>query len=700
MITIITEKKSFAEQVAKAIGANHEMKGYFEGRGYYVTWAAGHLLEKYVPEAEGEWSIRKLPILPETFKLTPRMDKDSSGKKSANNNVETRLYIIKNLLNKSTAVINAGDPGMEGELIQREILEYTGCRLPVARLWCSSTTISAIQEAMNNLHKSTEFDSLYEAARSRSEADWLVGINATIALTCSTESNRTLSLGRVQTPVLAMVCKRFIDNQNFKPEPFWKIRLEIRTPKGETFQLSSERFMDKTQCEQAAKTAKARKDIRIEEFHEEEKTDYPPLLYDLTELEKDANRKFKYSAKETDAAIQALYEAGYVSYPRTPSQHITEHEFALMRGLIENLKNYESLYAKANSMNTDKLNRHAVNEIKVTDHHGLIITENIPQGLEETQKNIYELIATRMLEAFAPNCRKVVRYAETTIDGVKYKSSANIITESGWRAIRGVGKTIQDEKQIQEEEGSFEELTMNIPHLTEGEYYNINGVKTVEGVTTPPRLYTESSLLSAMKNTGAKPDASAQQKGLQKGLGTPATRASIIEVLKTRTYIKETGKDKLIEPTTLGMTVYKIVREKAIADAEMTVQWEEALENIVDKRIKAKDFDKTIREYTAQLTEDLIMGNHKQDILASATKETIKCPHCGKMNYIQPKGYFCKKCDFKLFRTIAGKKLTDGQLKQLAEGGETLEISGFKRRDGNSFSAKLRLEGKDVKFVK
>lgn len=701
MITIITEKRSFAEQVSKAVGANNDQKGYFEGNGYYVTWAAGHLLEKHVPQAEGEWSLQKLPILPDEFQLVPRTEKGPSGKKVTDTRVEKRLYIIRSLLSRSTGVINAGDPGMEGELIQREIMQYTGCRLPVRRLWCSSTTPAAIREAMNNLLPSSQFDPLYHAGKSRSEADWLVGINATIALTCSTESNKTLSLGRVQTPVLGMVCRRFIENNTFKPEPFWKTVLELTTPSGETFILSSERIMNESDAEAAIMNAQRQGAIKIDTFTEETIAEQPPLLYDLTELENAAGRKFKYSGKETDAAIQALYEAGYVSYPRTPSQYITEHEYKMMSSLIQGLRNYQPLSSQASRLNGQPLNRHAVNEVKVTDHHGLIITENVPEGLAGIQKDIYELIATRMLEAFGPVCYKVIRHAEGTIGETRYKASANIITEPGWREIRGVGAVAKDEQQAKNENDTdSDDLVMNIPHLTEGQSYRIQRIRKTQGMTTPPRLYTESTLRTAMKNTGAKPDAAALQKGMQKGLGTPATRTAIIETLKTREYIKESGKEKFLEPTVLGMTVYRIVKNKAIANADMTAQWEEALENIIDERISADEFDKRIRTYAAQLTEDLIMGDHRQDILQTATKEAFKCPNCGKINYTSPKGYFCRKCDFRIFRTIAGKKLTDGQMKQLAEGGETLEISGFKRKDGTPFNARLRLENMQVKFVK
>lgn len=703
MITIITEKSSFAKEVAKAVGADTERNGYFEGNGYYVTWAAGHLLEKYVPQAEGEWTLRKLPILPETFQLVPRMDKGPNGKKTSDARVEKRLYIIRSLLSRSSSVINAGDPGMEGELIQREIMEYTGCRLPVQRLWCSSTTIGAIREAMANLLPSSQFDPLYRAGKSRSEADWLVGINATIALTCSTESNKTLSLGRVQTPVLGMVCKRFIENQNFVPQPYWRIILTCATPGGQTFQMTSDRYDNEQKAREDESNVYSAGRIHIDVFTEEEHTEQPPLLYDLTDLENAAGRKYKYSGKEVDTAIQALYEAGYVSYPRTPSQYMTEHEFKTIPALLRGLQDYEGLGAKAASIAAGPLSRHAVNEVKVTDHHGLLITENIPQGLSGIQKDIYELIATRMLEALGPVCHKMVRHAEGTAAGVRFKSGATVITEPGWRDIKGVWQNDREDKEISSEQqggGEDDSQVSNLPYLEEGRSYPIEQNRTVRGETTAPKLYTEPSLKTAMKNTGARPGTEAAQKGIQKGLGTPATRSAIIETLRNRDYIQEVGKEKYLQPTVLGMTVYKIVRKKAIADPEMTARWEEALENIIDQKVSADEFDSRIRTYAAQLTEDLIMGDHRKDILSTATKDAFKCPHCGRVNYTSPKGYFCKKCEFKIYRTVAGKNLTDLQMKQLAEVGETPEISGFKRKDGTPFSAKLHLDGMRVIFAK
>ena len=701
MTTIITEKRDMADKLAVAIGANDLKKGYWEGNGFFVTWAAGHLLEQYVPESEGEWTIQKLPIIPEKFQLIIRQEKQA-GKKVTNRNAEQRLFVIKYLMSRSDAVINAGDPGIEGELIQREILEYTDCKLPVWRLWISSTSTKALQEAMRQLRPSQEFDSLYAAAKSRSEADWLVGINGTIALTCSTESNKTLSLGRVQTPLLAMICKRYIENQKFVPEPFWKITLRITSESGKQYAVSSSRFMDKNEALEAANAASKDTGAYVKEFEQKTVSQHPPLLYDLTKLMKAAIKRHDLTAEDVKNAAQSLYMNGYISYPRTPSQYITKHEYEAMPGLIQKLRSYGPLAEKAAATDVSNLNTNCVNELRVTDHFGLIITDRIPQALEGNEKIVYELIAERTLEAFGPDCIKEQRTATIIAGGNEYKATNSVIIEPGWKSIRGVTQNEQEEKDQKKAQGNADDapLEMKLPVLHNGERAVPDETLINEGKTTAPPLYTEDTLLDAMEKAGAKPDQAAEKKGLQKGLGTPATRQEIIKTLFTREYITRSGPEKHFIPTMLGMTIYKIVKDKAISDASMTAEWEEALENIIEKRIRATDFDASIRVFAAQLTQELIMGNHKKDIMDTVSKEVAVCPNCGKKNYMTPKGYFCKYCDFQIYRNIAQKKLTDSQLRNLLEGGETLEIQGFKRKDGTTFSARLRRDGNKIYFTK
>ncbi|MCR5352078.1 MAG: topoisomerase C-terminal repeat-containing protein [Bacteroidales bacterium] len=693
-----------AEKVAKAVGADNLQRGYYEGSGYYVTWAAGHLLEENVPEAEGEWKIEKLPILPKKFNLIVRQEK-IAGKKTTSKLAEQRLFVIRYLLSRSKAIINAGDPGIEGELIQREILEYLQNTLPVWRLWYSSTSTKGLQEAMQDLHPSSDFDSLYEAAKSRSEADWLVGINATIALTCSTESNRTLSLGRVQTPVLSMVCRRFIEHENFTPEPYWKINLNVSNNKGFPFNVTSKRFSNRDEAINAAQNAGEDENAYVQDYKQETIHDAPPLLYDLTELIKAAIRRHGLNSEDVTTSAQALYMNGYISYPRTPSQYITQHEYDEMPELIAGLENYETFSIHASNLRGAKLNDHCVNELKVTDHFGLIITERIPDPtqLDDNSRIVYELIAERTLEAFSPDSIRERRSVIINAGDNEYKATSSVIMTPGWRSIRGVNINESEANQIRNEEDidlNGDEITMNIPPLHVNENAFINNVEVLSGMTTAPPLYTEATLYTAMKNAGAKPDQDAQLKGLQKGLGTPATRPEIIKTLLNREYIIKSGPKKNIEPTILGLSVFKIVKDKVIADAQMTAQWEEALENIIDGRISAADFNSQIRIFTSQLIEQLIMGDHKNDIMQSLEKEVIECPNCGKKNYTSPKGYFCKSCDFKIYRVIASKKLSDNQLRNLLEIGVTQEIQGFKRKDGSTFNATLRREGSKIFFGK
>lgn len=692
MITIIAEKRDVGRKIAQVVGATTDKRGWYEGNGYAVSWARGHLLEISVPEADGEWKLSKLPILPEKFRRIPRTIKTKNGSKITDKDCEERLFCLRNLIQRSDWIINAGDPGMEGEVIQREIYEHLNVNIPVYRMWTSSMEPSAIRDALMHLKPQSDYDTLYLAGKARQEADWMVGINGTMAFTLGVGSDSTLSLGRVQTPTLAMICRRYIENENFVPEDYWKIILKMNC-EDKNFAVASPAFKDREEFERLLQEVSANPAAHVDLFSDERRKQSPPLLFNLTELEKTASRRHGLIPKKTDELLQDLYMSGLVSYPRTPSKHITEEDFKTVPRLLKELSSHPTLGAHAAAIQTP--NAHCVDKVKVTDHSALMITGAKPGELNEQHRLIYDLICERMIEAFSPDCEKAVRKVEMTCCGVPFKASDTVILYPGWKAVRGTRAEAAEKEE--ESEGGIpdDEFTSSLPVLTEGQTLTAYETREKKGVTTPPPIYTMASILTAMESAG-RTTSEMLQKGLQKGLGTPATRSETLELLQRREYVTLTG-GKLL-PTVLGLKIYVKVKEMEIADPIMTEKWENALDAIIDRRVTVDTFDKEIRKYTAKLTSEIAMREENEDIRGALEREMIKCPNCGQMNRTRDKGYFCKKCDFKIFRMVAKKKLTDRQIKNLIEVGETEEITGFRKQDGTTFKARLTRKGDKVTF--
>lgn len=695
MKVIIAEKPSVAREIARVVRATNRKEGYIEGSNYTVTWALGHLITAAMPEAYGFKGFHResLPILPPVFTLIPRQVKSGKGYK-ADPSVVAQLKVIEKLFKAAESIIVATDAGREGELIFRFIYEYLGIAKPFERLWISSLTDKAIREGLSNLKSGAEYDNLYYAARARSEADWLVGINATQAVSIAAGYG-TYSLGRVQTPTLCMVCSRFWEHKKFTPQPFWQLSLSVKDG-DENFRFSNpERCFNKEEATTLYEKIKAASHITIETIVRKEAKQEPPLLYDLTTLQKEANSRHRYSAEQTLTLAQKLYERGYITYPRTGSRYISEDVFEEIPALIAFLHDHPVW--GIHTRNLSVLNARSVNGKKVTDHHALLITGKKPIDVFGEEAVIYNMIAGRMLEAFSPRCEKDVTTVTALCEGVKFTLKGEIIRQEGWRSILKNEKG-KDKEQLEAEERESRENGEGvlIPEWNEGMQLAISACSLAQGTTKPKPLHTESSLLSAMETAGKELEDEELRACLKDcGIGTPATRAAIIETLFTREYMVR--KEKSLVPTEKGLVLYSIVKEMKIGNAEMTGQWEADLAKIERGEMKEKDFRKDIESYATQITDELLSSK----ILFPQRRSDIHCPKCGKGSLVfYPRCAKCSDadCGWTLFRTVAGKSLTDEQLTRLAVNGETDIIKGFTSKAGKRFEASLSLDG-DFKTV-
>ena len=695
MKVIIAEKPSVAREIARVVRVTNRKEGYIEGSNYTVTWALGHLITAAMPEAYGFKGFHKenLPILPPVFTLIPRQVKSGKGYK-ADPSAVAQLKVIEKLFKAAESIIVATDAGREGELIFRFIYEYLGIAKPFERLWISSLTDKAIREGLSNLKSGAEYDNLYYAARARSEADWLVGINATQAVSIAAGYG-TYSLGRVQTPTLCMVCSRFWEHKKFTPQPFWQLSLSVKDG-DESFRFSSpERYFNKEEATALYEKLKAASQITIETIVRKEAKQEPPLLYDLTTLQKEANSRHRYSVEQTLTLAQKLYEKGYITYPRTGSRYISEDVLEEIPALISFLHDHPIWGVHARNLSV--LNARSVNGKKVTDHHALLITGKKPIEVFGEEAVIYNMITGRMLEAFSARCEKDVTTVTALCEGVKFTLKGEIIRQEGWRSILKNEKG-KDKEQLEAEERESRENGEGvlIPEWSEGMQLAISACSLAQGTTKPKPLHTESSLLAAMETAGKELEDEELRACLKDcGIGTPATRAAIIETLFAREYMVR--KEKSLVPTEKGLALYSIVKEMKIGNTEMTGQWEADLAKIERGEMREKDFRKDIESYATQITEELLSSK----ILFPQRRSDIHCPKCGKGTMVfHSKCAKCSDadCGWTLFRTVAGKNLTDEQLTGLAVNGETDIIKGFTSKAGKRFEASLSLDG-DFKTV-
>lgn len=672
MKAIIAEKPSVAREIAAIVGASKKEDGYLEGNGYLVTWALGHLVGLAMPEAYGFTGFQRenLPIIPESFQLVPRQVKADKGYK-ADPGALKQLKVIQSVFNRCDRIIVATDAGREGELIHRYIYTYLDCHKPFDRLWISSLTDKAIREGLQNLKPGSEYNNLYLSAKARSESDWLVGINSSQALSIAA-GRGTYSLGRVQTPTLAMICKRYLENKHFVPTPFWQVKVQTEKSNISFAAISKERYEQKDKANEVLRLLQENKTITVKSVERKEVNQEPPLLYDLTTLQKEANSKHGFSADKTLSIAQKLYESKLATYPRTGSRYISADIFDEIPQLINGLKQHPRFGTYAQTMDNIVLNVRCVDDKKVTDHHALIITENPAKDISGDDKIIYEMIAGRMLEAFSQKCVKDSTSITFTCNDTVFETKGSIIKQAGWREVF-------NEKEEKDEEEK------NLPVLSEGEQLPVLQQEILEKQTKPKPLLTEGSLLAAMETAGKEIENEVEREALKDcGIGTPATRAAIIEMLFSREYIRRDKKS--LVPTEKGMGVYEAVKDKKIANVSMTGEWENALAKIGRGEMNPDTFRQGIEVYASQITTELL----ESKIEGGNQRESCTCPKCknGQVT-IFPKVAKCnnESCGLTVFRNKSGKDLTDGQLLDLLNKGKTEIIKGFKSKENKSFDA-------------
>ena len=669
---IIAEKPSVARDIARIVGANNKQDGFLEGSGYMVTWAMGHLITLAMPEAYGfsAYKAENLPIRPNPFQLIVRQvrkDKEYISDPAA----LKQLKVIRSCFDKADRIIVATDAGREGELIFRYIYQHLGCRKPFDRLWISSLTDKAIREGFSNLKPGSHYDNLYYSAKARSEADWLMGINASRALSIARKGG--YSLGRVQTPTLAMICRRYIENRDFSSVPYWKLSVHTEKEGVSLKAVGCKDYENEALAQTALATLRSQSQLTVESVARKVGHTSPPLLYDLTALQKEANRRHGFSADKTLSIAQSLYEKKITTYPRTGSRYISEDVFEEVPALLR----------KTGATITPPLNRHSVDNAKITDHHAIIPTGETPQGLSAEEVTVYQMVVTRFVEAFSPDSeeeRMQVRFTDGT-NSFAWKACRQI--SLGWKTVQK-GKEAEADKK----EDDDEQFLSSLPNLTEGENLPVLDAEITEHKTKPKPLYTEAALLSAMENAGKEVEDAESKKAMAEcGIGTPATRANIIETLILRDYIRRDKKS--IIPTEKGLAVYEIVKDKRIANAEMTGSWELTLAAIEAGQMPPEKFAQGINSYVGTICEELLSLAPKQK-----SYPVYRCPKCGRQSIgIYAKVAKCRHegCDFHIFREICGILLSEDNIRDLISSGRTPVLKGLTSKAGKKFNARLVL---------
>lgn len=689
---IIAEKPSVARDLAAVLGHFDKKDGYLENQEYLISWAFGHLLGLAEPhhydEQLANWNIEQLPIIPESFQLEPT----KGGRK--------QLKVLRNLLNSEsvTEVINACDAGREGELIFRRVYRYCSCKKPVKRLWLSETTPSAIKESFRKLREGSALDNLATAADARAESDWLVGINATRAF--SVRHSTVLSVGRVQTPTLALVVKRDHEINNFKPTPYWEIWSDLQTKSGELYKAKwsggdKGRIFTQEELDALMDKLKDSNSGVIIAVEQKETREQPPTLFNLNDLQKEANRRYGMTAQQTLNTAQALYEKHkLITYPRTDSRHMTEAMMETVQSRLNALKKtgeYAKLVPEIRS-----LSKRFVDRKKVSDHHAIIPTEKASDisALNKNEQAIYDMVARRFMAIYYPDAKYAVTKVITAVNDENFISKGKTGLDQGWKIVYK-----NDSKQEKEEDTKQEEQVL--PPLSENEEVSVQQIKTPEKETKPPKRYTEATLLAAMENAGRLVEDKEKAETLKEsgGIGTPATRAAIIERLIKVGYLER--QKKTLVATEKGVALINLVPEQ-VKSVELTASWEEGLKQIEEGQSDASLWLDGIKNFTGKVVqmakEQEVSHEMKQE------RQSIgKCPQCGCDVIEGKKGYGCSGykdgCKFVIWKEIASKKITLKQVQDLLEKGKTGVIKGFKSKANKKFEAILKLnEENKVEF--
>ena len=613
MKVCIAEKPSVAREIAEVLGATQRMNGYIEGNGYQVTWTFGHLCTLKEPHEYAEnwkrWSLGSLPMIPPRFGI----------KLIENPTYEQQFKVIESLMQNAEMVINCGDAGQEGELIQRWVMQKAGCKCPVYRLWISSLTEEAIREGFQKLKEQTEFNKLYEAGLSRAIGDWLLGMNATRLYTLRYGQNRqVLSIGRVQTPTLALIVNRQAEIDNFKPEPYWELKTIYRNT---TFSATKGKFTKKEEGEAFLEKVKEQ-DFTVTSITEKKGKEFAPRLFDLTSLQVECNKKFAYSADETLKIIQSLYEKKVATYPRVDTTYLSDDIYPKCPGILKGLRDYATFTTPLDGTTLLK-SKKVFDNSKVTDHHAIIPTGQYPQNLTDMERRVFDLIARRFIAVFYSDCK----FATTTVLGVveeiEFKTTGKQILEPGWRVIFGTpGAQSQEEKDPGEEENV-------LPAFVKGES-GPHVPDLYEKWTQPPRPYTEATLLRAMETAGKLVDNDELRDALKEnGIGRPSTRAAIIETLFKRNYIRKEKKNLIATPT--GVELIQIIHEELLKSAELTGIWEKKLREIEKKTYNAAQFLEELKQMVSEVVMSVLSDNSNRHItIVQAVQEATADTKNGK----------------------------------------------------------------------
>ncbi|MBW1296984.1 type IA DNA topoisomerase [Aquimarina litoralis] len=677
MKVCIAEKPSVAREIASVLGATTKRDGYYEGNGYAVTYTFGHLCTLYEPNDYKphwkSWDLNNLPMLPEKFK-TKVVD---------NQGIQKQFGIVKSLFDKASVVINCGDAGQEGELIQRWVIDQAGYTGEVQRLWISSLTTEAIKEGFTNLKPSTQYDNLYYAGFSRAIGDWLLGMNATRLYTVKHGGyKQVLSIGRVQTPSLAMVVNRYKEIQNFKPQPYWELQTLYRDT---LFSYEEGRFLKKEDGEVLAEKVK-QSDFEIISITKKNGKEYAPKLFDLTGLQVYCNTKFGFSADETLKIVQRLYELKVVTYPRVDTTFLPNDIYPKVPGILQKLTDYSSLTASLLNKKIRKSTK-VFNDKKVTDHHAIIPTGE-QTSLQANQKKVYDIITRRFIAVFYDDCK----VANTTVigkaDTVSFKTTGKVILEKGWRIV------------FETPESANKKESGILPAFVKGEK-GPHEPSFLEKETKPPRQFTEATLLRAMETAGKQVDDEEMRELMKEnGIGRPSTRANIIETLFKRKYIERNKKQIL--PTTTGIQLIDTIQNKLLISAELTGRWEKQLKEIEKGAFHAGAFIKNMKQMVDHLVYEVRTERTSANISYTTSEKTKKpakktsktsivnekCPKCSNGRLLKGKtAYGCSSykegCDFQLPFIFSNKKISEKQYIRLLQKGCTVNLKGFKQDDKN-----------------
>ncbi len=616
MIVCIAEKPSVAKDIARIIGATNAHDGYMEGNGFQVTWTFGHLCtlkepHDYTPMWKA-WSLTALPMIPERFGIKT-IDQPS---------IKKQFAIIERLMQKAERIVNCGDAGQEGELIQRWVMQKAGAKCPVSRLWISSMTDEAIREGFQNLKDQDDYQPLYMAGLSRAIGDWLLGMNATRLYTLKYGQNRqVLSIGRVQTPTLALIVNRQKEIENFKPEPYWVLATVYRDT---TFTATTGKFTSKEEGEEAFATIEG-KPFTVTKVEKKEGKEQPPQLYDLTSLQVDCNRKFGYSAEMTLNLIQSLYEKKFTTYPRVDTQYLSDDIYPkcpqTLNGLYQTKYNGVAPYAefiKPIGGKALKKSKRVFDTSKVTDHHAIIPTGVIPQGLSDAEQKVFDLVARRFIGVFLPDCKFSTTTVLGEVDKIEFKVTGKEILEPGWRVVR---EKVSESSENSENSEKKEDEERTLPTFVKGETGEHQPTLT-EKWTTPPPYYNEASLLRAMETAGKfVEDETLRAAMKENGIGRPSSRASIIETLFKRHYIKRERKRLIATPT--GIELIDLIREELLKSCELTGIWEKKLRDIEHQKYDAGQFIQELKEQITAIVHDVMAdpSNRRVTVIPEETKK-------------------------------------------------------------------------------